>query len=489
MSNGLFSFDLASAPSDVAELYANSLAQAMRGDNMDAKTADGYAMRCVHAAGWYLTAEGWQQLGPDVRDKVNLRRAEKQPNGTFIVRDVDVFYPNDAKKDGAGVHQVYTAERIAKMIDNTNASISTGAPAPGLSVGHPHPLNHVGGVHLPAVGACMNWRPSPRKAGQAAVDIVGIPADTMDGWLKGKYIGLSAGPLPAEANGGNERFGHVALLGAAPQALSELPQAIVYAEENMLTFAADQTIINEGKPMLAATQTAKTKMLLSAAMATLAASFAAVESGQDKDHVALKQTFASLSGVDFTGQEPQEKTWVPEQPELPLTGGPKAADGTVDVGEKGEGKKEPAKMDATTGTVDYAARISQLESENQQLTTAVRGLIGKSLKTDFAAVMSQAKSDGLVFDADSKMVLFEALVASGNKQGIEALKADILKSPKSAAVAIGTVFGAEGQEPASKGKPANEALIAKELKDANISFDAKDVAMGAAIASGLDGVF
>src|SRR5438132_12729643 len=86
------------------------------------------AQRMVQHQGWYKTGKGWEQLGPDVADKINLRVAEPQPNGKYLIRDVDVFYPNAVKGQNSDV--MYDADKIRGIIKNTNASIGSGGQKP-----------------------------------------------------------------------------------------------------------------------------------------------------------------------------------------------------------------------------------------------------------------------------------------------------------------------------------------------------------------------
>mgnify|MGYP000594301689 FL=1 len=224
-------------PSDVANIYSQAFAKGMA-DGLDTDESERAAMRSIAHAGWYQTKQGWQRLGADVRDKVNLRKAEKQPDGKYIVRGVDVFYPNAVKADEHGNPVQYTADNIRARIANTNAAIANGGQAPPLSKGHPHLLQKANGIQLPAVGRAINWTESPRSPGMARCDLVDIPAHVIENeWANGHWTGLSAG-LVSDANRNNERFGHVALLGVDSQALSHLPTTEVFSVDQCL-FSAD----------------------------------------------------------------------------------------------------------------------------------------------------------------------------------------------------------------------------------------------------------
>src|SRR5688572_3939365 len=101
--------EIAAAPADVQVAYVRGAGDARR-----------YALSQVRNAGWFRTAGGWRQLTPDLRAKVNVREAVRQPDGRYVIEDVDCFYPNSVK----GAAEQYTAAQIRRIVRNTNAGIA-----------------------------------------------------------------------------------------------------------------------------------------------------------------------------------------------------------------------------------------------------------------------------------------------------------------------------------------------------------------------------
>lgn len=177
----------------------------------------------------YVTVEGkWKRISPDIRNKINVRKAERQPDATWYIADVDVFYPNKAK-GGKG----YTADELRGAIKNTNAMIARGSQTPSIACTHDDPN---------AYGRAVNWQESDKGEGWVKCDFAGIPDAVYNAWRTGKYTGLSAmlmkdsGEMIGKDEFGspiykvtNLRFGHVALLGSELGQLAELPMTQIYA--------------------------------------------------------------------------------------------------------------------------------------------------------------------------------------------------------------------------------------------------------------------
>lgn len=177
----------------------------------------------------FVTVEGkWKRISPDIRNKINIRKAERQPDGTWYIADVDVFYPNNAK-GGKG----YTAYELRGAIKNTNAMIARGSQTPSIACTHDDPN---------AYGRVVNWQESDKGEGWVKCDFAGMPDEVYNDWRTGKYTGLSAmlmkdnGEMIGKDEFGspiykrvNLRFGHVALLGSELGQLSELPMTQIYA--------------------------------------------------------------------------------------------------------------------------------------------------------------------------------------------------------------------------------------------------------------------
>ena len=299
--------------------------------------AEELTYRKLQQAGWYKTAGGeWRKVGPDLSKKINFRQAIAQPDETYAVFDVDVFYPNAAK--GAESDDIYTPERVNQATINTNRSVASGSQPPGLALGHPHPLRKIlgDGKTSPVYGRAINWRSSPRGTGWVRCDIVKVDPEVMEDWTKGRYIGLSAGLV--SDSGSNERFGHVALLGADMQQLSSLPMTEVsfsVPDSSQVCFSTDavclyriQKHLNKGNAMFNPKNPAHAKAF--DAMKKAFASFEAGEPGANKLYDSAKTEFdaavaspeesaspapkdgASAGGTDGAGGQNQDEALINE---------------------------------------------------------------------------------------------------------------------------------------------------------------------------------
>lgn len=446
-----FAFDLDTAPAEVANIYSLGVAHAVR-KGMSGADADQFACKQLNVAHWFRKRDGtWTHLAKDTRDKVNFRDGEQQPDGTFMVRDVDVFYPNSVHavmRNGKPTPLTFSAADIREQISHTNAAIASGGQRPSLTIGHPtkeHPQK-------PAVGSCINWRTSPKVKDGARVDLIGVDPTVFAAWKKGEWNGLSAG-IADQADGVN-RFSHVALLGSSPQALSHLPQTIVYESENMVCYSIEP-ITEQAAPL----EQGK----------AMAIDFSAALSALDT----IKNTFVALSKADFTAdQGPKKELELPEKPKLedPTS----QITNKVELGEPGKGK-EPA--------MDYAAEFTAMKADNQRLRSVVNGLVGEKLTTDFAAFQKDLLDKGHQFDAESTMGLFKTLAGSNNRDGVEMLKASLTKSPKDARVGVGSVFNASGAGPLNA--KSVDFSDDSTLQHLGISFSAEETKMGNAIADAM----
>ena len=486
-----FSINLDEAPAEMASLYASSLSEAMQSRGLSGKKADEYALQNLFNAGWYKTAENkWEMMGPDVRAGVNLRPAIKQPDGTFVIRDVDVFHENDVKGHpvtGEPVH--YSAQDVRERIKNTNAAIGKGGQPPALSKGHPHQLMKMTG-HVPAsFGEAINWRVSPRSGGMARVDLVKVPEEMVEEWRKGRMTGLSAGLLH-DSGGRNRRFGHVAALGAESQALASLPRVQVFEgqEQDLLHFSATPEVFEADMPADDGESYSppsmfgnspdepnvserKTPMKMSEMFATIATAAAEAEAG--KNPKALNEAFESLAAEDFdmASQAPRETMHLPEEPELKKT--------------DGKGMIENKTELPSTGDTKFAAELAEIKAENAKLRAAMNGFVGRQAQSTFSAFLKDAAEAGHVFDSEYSMELFTEYAGAGNKAGIEKLKASILKSPKHPAVGVGQVFGANGS---SDQLPSTETILNR-FEAVGGTFSAEDQAMGAALLPSVTAMF
>lgn len=249
--------------------------------------------RDARLAGYYIADGQWKRLGPDLRNKVNVRKAHQQPDGKYVVESVDVFYPNAVKAQDGDDSKIFTTERIATAVSNTNRSISHGGQRPSISREHPNLYAKMLGKAAPSLGGAINWRESPRGDGWVRADLIDVDPELVDEWKKGKWTGLSAG-LVNDANDLNIRFGHVALLGVESQALSELPVTEVYQAEGQLCFSADATILARGTKM---ENDQKRKMYAAARgqFSNLAAAFASAEAGEEGADAKVNEAFAGYN--------------------------------------------------------------------------------------------------------------------------------------------------------------------------------------------------
>lgn len=253
---------------------------------------DKFALRQAQLAGWYVHGGTWKQLAPNVRDKVQVRRAHKQPDGRFVVTDVPVFYPNAVKpKLDAKGHRIgtlaWSAEEINEVCKNTNASIGSGSQAPPLRLGHYTAEQRAIGIQPPAYGRAVNFR--QWKNGMLLCDLVDIESEFAKDWMAGRQNGLSAG-FVADDMGLNLRVGHVARLGAEPQALAYLPCTEIFSGDQF-AFSADPAAplsSYEGNPM---------KMKKSQCLAQMSAAYAAKEVGEKGWEDKVKEAEASYAAA------------------------------------------------------------------------------------------------------------------------------------------------------------------------------------------------
>lgn len=275
----------------------NEAMEKARDRGMKSEQARQYAHREVRLAGFYKTPRGWTRLTGDLRNKVNVREATKQPDGTFVICDVDVFYPNAVK--GHEEEDRYTSEQIEQICENTNRAIEAGGQAPGLIEGHPNPFQQAMGSQAESHGIGVNWRISPRGKGWARCDLVKVDPAIVRRLQKGKLPGLSA-RINQDAGGLNKRFGHVALLGGDLQALSHLPTHEIFAA-SQVCFSAAVAGQTPSKDFFM-----KTKSECYAAMAHAYASKEAGEPDADAKVEEAKKMFAALGdgGDDVTSAPP-----------------------------------------------------------------------------------------------------------------------------------------------------------------------------------------
>lgn len=490
------------------DVYEVAFQTAMEGGS-DMDTAKKMAGRKMHEAGFYQTKDGWTRLGPDLRGKINVREAEAQDDGTYVIRDVDVFYPN-AVKGGEDV-TTWTPERVGRAIENTNRAIEAGGQATAVTRGHVYPEQKALGISIPSLGKAINWRMSPRGEGWARCDLVNVDPEVVNDWKARKITGLSAGFV--QDAGLNERFGHIALLGGESQALSELPTTEVFSANGLaqlcysaevtevaqMDFAAKhaeddlpgpKTTVEMPEPNQEIVMDPAKASSLKSAYSGLSTAYAGLEAGEPgaeekvaEAHQALDSAVQACggaapaqapatpapaapapsahaagyegdekpvdteNGAGYAGQAPQETSYLPEKPEGNLHD---ITATQTDVTPQ-PGKNFAAQPAGARAQVYSAAQVDQrfsaLASENRELKIAVAALTGRQMRNDFAAEVSKLTSDGHQIDMEASLKMFDA--CDGDKNRVGALLGLLKTAPKSALTTPGATFGAsEGGSPA-----------------------------------------
>lgn len=236
----------ASAPRELVKAHHDELEKHLS-LGRDQAESHKRAIRHTQNMGWLKTAKGWKQVMPDIRDKVIVSEAVKQPDGTFFVEGVPCFYPNAVK----GKHLAFSAADIKQIIANTNSCNAR----PPIIEGHPNEMQAAMGQQQDAHGFAVNFREHPKNAGHVICDFVGVDPEYVKRLQEKKLPHLSVG-FAKDGGGLNRRFGHVALLGGTSPALSHLPATDIFqASGNYLCFSADtETFFPKGKTMLSKKQ-------------------------------------------------------------------------------------------------------------------------------------------------------------------------------------------------------------------------------------------
>lgn len=490
----------------------------------DTGTAKGLAYREARLAGWFKTKDGWQQVGPDVRDKVNIRKAIKQPNGTYLIQDVDVFYPNATKATDGNDDLLFSPEKIARAIENTNRMIQAGGQPPGLAKAHPNDLADALGT-AQAFGRGINFRPSPRGKGWVRCDLMEVDPEVVEDWRKGKWLGLSAG-FVSDANDLNLRFGHIAVLGSKMQSLSSLPMMEVYEATPAVCFSADPVFFDsyfrKGRTMKITKESCKA---YGDAFAALNAAYASVDAGEPGSDTKLSeaQKMYDAAVKQFGADEP------PAAPPAPAAG-EEHGDADEDIqlindllaGEEDDGGTEaqepemcgkkrafasnpsettvlPEGTQADQGTepsteteipgnkgAAFAAEVKAMRTENAALKKVVARLVGRQARVEFSAYLEGLRSKGHDFNADDAMSTMVSL--AGNPAALATFKKTLESTRKSLLSGEPTFAAGTGSSPANstRGKVRNnagddEAAVDRLLRQhcPGMMFSAQDKALGA----------
>ena len=223
----------ADAPSGLTDAYVKEYQLHRRGGKNDAD-ARHRAIRHTQRMGWFKTSNGWKQVLPDLREKINVTEGIQQPDGTYFIEGVPIFHANAVK----GADQGYSNADLDRIIANTNASVHSGGSKPVLLEGHPDEIQKAIGKQLDARGFPVNFRKN-KKTNMVECDLVKVDPTYMKRLREEKLPAVSAG-FAKDAHGLNRRFGHVALLGGTSPALSHLPATEYFSVSgNYLCFSAD----------------------------------------------------------------------------------------------------------------------------------------------------------------------------------------------------------------------------------------------------------
>ena len=406
---------LSNAPKEVATLYADAREMAIaKGQKKPA--AERFALRQIQLGGWYRTDGGWKRVAPDVRDKVNIRWPQQQPDGTYLITDVDVFYPNAVK----GVDWIFDAARIRRACENTNRSIAGGAQRPALVEGHQHVYVRALGIQADPMGYAINFRPHPSKAGWARADLVDVTAEAMQRMKDRKLPGLSA-EIFRDAGGLNERFGRVSLLGGTLQSLSSLPVTEVYSVTDQLCFSVEGVFPSRGQGSFSVkefTMDAIQQKRLAECYSALSAAFAAQAAGEEGADQKVKEAQDQMAAF--------EATMVPEPPADPT---PTPAAGDLETStiaySVGEITLDDINRDPAGVLLAFQSELSGLLNKHQameqlQLATTKAAEKATALES-FQAFCADLHSKGHVFDDAQALAMFDSTY--GEKGQLEGLAA------------------------------------------------------------------
>ena len=444
-------------PADVKAIYEREIRNVPT--TMGTAEAIQFAYRMIQLAGWYVTSTGWRKLAPDVHSKVNVRFADQQPNGRYLVCDVDVFYPNAVKGDGDGNPIQYAAADTAKIIKNTNRMIESGGQKPAVTRQHPTKEQKNNGIKEPSLGEAINFRNSPRGAGWIRCDLADLNAGLVDEWRDRRATGLSAA-FVGDAGKLNRRIGHVAVLSEA-QALSALPATEIFSVQDQLCFSADEADFNPKRASNKDQTMAKSKEFcgrMKGAYSALSAAYAAMEAGEEgadakmgeatSGYSAARNDYAADVADDTPGgpdaaadEELFKKLMEEEKGGQPSVGEPLPAGDGEDTLPPGDGEGGPvfaADIDAMDDEQFAAACADKpinvllaLRKQNVTLkaskaasdATAIRA----AARTSFNEFCADLDDKGHQFDAAEAGSMFDA---TDDEEIRKRLREFLIKSPK-----------------------------------------------------------
>jgi hypothetical protein len=480
----------------VGDAYAEAATEAHPAE------VDKVAAKLVRNAGWYKTNDGdWKQLTPDLRNKINIRAGVRQPDGNYLIEDVDVFYPNQVKGDDEASN--YTPSRIKGFIENTNRMINNGGQPPAVVREHPTPEKRANGITSPASGHSFGFRDSPRGNGMVRCNLL-VSEPLYKEWKEGKWLGLSAG-FACDKYGSNMRFGHIALLGADMQALANLPRVEVFEAGNQLVFAANSSLLEIPMPRQLTDEQKKAFSLMSAAHKAAADAFAASASGDEEltqnfeataaEAFAAAEVAAEASGLkkredeDNPLYDEDNNTPAPDDEELDALLAEEPAVSTEGAGDA-PSRPVPGETNETGEDRPERAEFEAMKAENAANRKVISALVGKQMRQEFQAFMDEKARKGHQFDSGAMMQLFTSVAAQ--PKAIESIKRVISTSPIDPKLAMPTFSATEAQANIA----AKETFGAAAVDDTmavlrkympGMEFKAEDVLLGA-VASGATSV-
>lgn len=442
------SFD-ASAPRSVTDIYHRHYQEHRDAGKSDAES-HAHGARMIRHAGWYRGARGWKQLTPDLRRKVNVREAIKQPNGRYVIEGVDVFYPNAIKDKSLS----FNKDDVRELVENTNRAIANGGQKPCLIEGHTSDEQKMLGIQLDSHGCGVNWRESPRGQGWARCDFVDVDEETVRRLKDLRLPGLSV-RITKDPTGLNRRFGHIALLGGSMQALSHLPITEIYSTQDQLCFSADSEAFfpTKGFPMFGAN--------LKGCHSAYASAYAAYEAAEESQKTGepgsveklrdagnkLAAALKSLSGECSEGDYEAGEGDAP----LAVAPPPPAAAGASPAYASLEGIDFESDPSAAFATVVGAVKASRAENAKlvaslKSVTRLAEGLSGKLLRTEFSSEVEKLERDGHVLPGKDEIEAeFSAVVESTDPRSSMNRTLKMLRSlpKKPSPAAAGQIFTAD----------------------------------------------
>lgn len=505
-------FQSASAPSQVIGIYHTH-----RADKLDAGASEDqahrHAMRMVHNAGWYRGAKGWKQVHGDLREKINIRDPIRQEDGTYVIEDVDVFYPN-ATKTGF----LFDAERIRRLIVNTNKMIDEGSQRPGLIEGHP-PMRMDAddtpalyklelGRQFAPVGYAVNWRENSFKMpGWVKCDLVDVSPEFIERQKSRPLTGLSAG-ISNDAGQLNERFNHVAVLGSSLQSLSRLPRtelSEVYSSQSVCFASGGSDLTFRSITMTDNEKALHKKM--AECYASYSAALASFAAGEPESENKLTEARRRI-GEHYSAN----KAFFDSMPDEPLMKQAAAATSQPSEGPgvlPGESSPIPQGEQKYEGKHNFSAdemddpRIANLirerdsaiaRAKQQEFLTA--GAVGKLVRKNFDSDIADLRKErDLPPDAEIAKQ-FDVCFASGNpKQALDSLLGMFKAMPKRLTPAdAGTVLGAAGATAVPGAAAAGFAQAKRSDRTAaheklGVNFSAEDIDLGLKIGDVVAGVY